>query len=177
VPEAARLLRPGGLLAFTHVGPIYDIAFAPDAEPRRRPLGQRLLRAVPAAGRGRDGRVQPALRGPGSGCSATAAWWSRTYSSPGPGPDATSTYRDAEDLPGRGAGRPRSSGGSASPEPGPATTGAVAGPGGAARREQPERPSPERRRHRLPARPLLASIRGDRTGRGHGRAAWWRPTS
>ena len=32
VPEAARILRPGGLLAFTHLSPIYDIAFPPDAE-------------------------------------------------------------------------------------------------------------------------------------------------
>ena len=62
VPEAARILRPGGLLAFTHLSPIYDIAFPAEAQHAQRAAGQRLLRAVPAAGRRRDGRVQPAVR-------------------------------------------------------------------------------------------------------------------
>jgi SAM-dependent methyltransferase len=32
MPEAARLLRPGGLLAFSHVSPLYEITVAPDGD-------------------------------------------------------------------------------------------------------------------------------------------------
>ena len=40
VPEAARVLRPGGLLAFSHVSPIYEITVAPG----RDAPGSRLTR-------------------------------------------------------------------------------------------------------------------------------------
>lgn len=48
IPEAARILRPGGLLAFSHVSPIYEITVAPGADApgtrlRRDYFGLRLL--------------------------------------------------------------------------------------------------------------------------------------
>jgi ubiquinone/menaquinone biosynthesis C-methylase UbiE len=73
VPEAARVLRPGGLLAFSHMSPFYDIAT------RRTPT-------TPSSGwsattSGSTGRWTRTARssstcpmGPGSGCSATAIW-------------------------------------------------------------------------------------------------------
>ena len=97
VPEAARVLRPGGLLAFSHVGPIYDIAFAPDADH----AGDRLVSDYFGLYRLQDvdGTVEFNL--PYGG-------WIRLFRDcglvvedllePRPGPDATSTYRDAEDL-------------------------------------------------------------------------------
>jgi SAM-dependent methyltransferase len=97
VPEAARILRPGGLLAFTHLSPIYDIAFPADAE---HPA-QRLVNDYFGLYRMQDvdGTVEFNL---------PYGTWIRLFRDcgllvealiePRPPADATSTYRDAEDL-------------------------------------------------------------------------------
>lgn len=97
VPEAARLLRPGGLLAFTHMSPVMAITTRMEADHSE----ERFVRdyfglhtiAEP------DGAVQFHL---------TYEGWIRLFarcglvledlSEPRPAKDATSTYRDAEDL-------------------------------------------------------------------------------
>jgi ubiquinone/menaquinone biosynthesis C-methylase UbiE len=97
VPEAARVLRRGGLLAFSHISPIYDIATPQDADH----ASDRLV--YDYFGRHRtdlpDGTVEFGL---------PYGSWIRLFREcglvvenliePRPGPDATSTYRDAEDL-------------------------------------------------------------------------------
>jgi SAM-dependent methyltransferase len=97
VPEAARLLRPGGLLAFTHLSPIYDIAFPPDSDH----AGERLVNDYFGLYRMQDmdGTVEFNL---------PYGTWIRLFRDcglvvedliePRPGPGATSTYRDAQDL-------------------------------------------------------------------------------
>ena len=44
VPEASRLLRPGGLFAFSHHTPIESIAWPLDGDRVDGPAGRRLLR-------------------------------------------------------------------------------------------------------------------------------------
>jgi SAM-dependent methyltransferase len=97
VPESARLLRAGGLLAFNHISPIYQIAAPVEADH----AGDRLV--YDYFGRHRtelpDGSVEFGL--PYGG-------WIRLFRAcglvvedllePRPGPDAASTYRDAGDL-------------------------------------------------------------------------------
>jgi SAM-dependent methyltransferase len=97
VPEATRLLRPGGLLAFSHLSPIYDIAFAPGADH----AGPRLVNDYFELRRLEDvdGTVEFNL---------PYGHWVRLFRDcalvvedliePRPEPGATSTYRDAEDL-------------------------------------------------------------------------------
>jgi len=97
VPESARVLRHGGLLAFSRISPIYDMAAPVDADH----AGDRLV--YDYFGRHRtdmpDGTVEFAL--------PFGAWIRlfREYGlvvedliEPRPDPDATSTYRDADDL-------------------------------------------------------------------------------
>jgi SAM-dependent methyltransferase len=95
VPEVARLLRPGGLFAFSDESPILSLAWAPDAEH----AGDRLVRdyfglhAMPD-----DDMVTFQL---------PYGEWIRLFRANGftiealielqPGADATSTYRDSED--------------------------------------------------------------------------------
>jgi SAM-dependent methyltransferase len=77
VPEAARILRPGGLLAFTHLSP------STTSPSRRTPTTPASGWSTTTSGctgcrtsTGRSSSTCPT--GAGSGCSATAAWWSRT---------------------------------------------------------------------------------------------------
>jgi SAM-dependent methyltransferase len=97
LPEATRVLRPGGLLAFSHLSAIYDIAFAPDADH----AGERLVNDYFGLYRQEDvdGTVEFNL---------PYGTWIRLFRDcglviedliePRPGPDATSTYRNAQDL-------------------------------------------------------------------------------
>jgi hypothetical protein len=97
VPEAARILRPGGLLTFTHFSAIYDLAFAPDADH----AGDRLVNDYFGLYRQEDldGTVEFNL---------PYGKWIRLFRDSGlvvedliepqPPANATSTYRDAEDL-------------------------------------------------------------------------------
>ena len=66
VPEAARLLRPGGLFAFNHEAPLASICWPRRRRPPQPDAGSRLLRAPPARGRpdqlpAATRRVDPAL--------------------------------------------------------------------------------------------------------------------
>ena len=77
------VLRPGGLLAFTHLSPIYDIAFPPDADH----AGERLVNDYFGLYRMQDmdGTVEFNLPyGAWIRLFRDAAWWSRTCSSPSP---------------------------------------------------------------------------------------------
>jgi SAM-dependent methyltransferase len=97
VPEAARLLRSGGLLAFSHTSPIYEIAAPVDADH----AGDRLVADYFGLYRMDmpDGSVEFGL---------PYGEWIRLFRDcglvvedllePRPGADAASTYRDAEDL-------------------------------------------------------------------------------
>ena len=97
VPEATRILRPGGLLAFTHFSPIYDIAFPPDADhPSERLVNDYfgLYRMQDV-----DGTVEFNLPyGTWIGLFRDSGLVVEGLIEPRPGPGATSTYRDAEDL-------------------------------------------------------------------------------
>jgi SAM-dependent methyltransferase len=96
VPEAARLLRPGGLLAFSHISPLFAITTPADADH----AGDRLvydyfgLHQLDEP----DGMIEFNL--------PYGAWISlfsrhglvvEDLIEPRPGPDAVSTYRDDED--------------------------------------------------------------------------------
>jgi SAM-dependent methyltransferase len=97
IPEAARVLRPGGLLAFSHTSPLYAIAAPLEADH----AGDRLVYDYFGLYRTRlpDGRVEFRL---------TYGAWIRLFRDcglvvedllePRPGPEAASTYRDADDL-------------------------------------------------------------------------------
>ncbi len=97
IPESARVLRPGGLLAFCHSNPILDIAWAMDAE---HP-GERLVADYFGMHRLDDAEGMSSFQLPFSG-------WIRMFHDNGfavedliearPDPAAVSTYRDAEDL-------------------------------------------------------------------------------
>ena len=106
VPEAARLLRPGGLFAFNHHSPIETICWALDAETD----GDRLV--VDYFGmHGLDDGDESSLPAPYGD-------WIRLFRAngfvvedliePRPPDDATSSYRSATSWRGRGAGRRRS---------------------------------------------------------------------
>ena len=94
VPEAARLLRPGGLFAFNHHSPIEAIAWAPDEEH----AGDRLVLDYFGMHRLEDEDTISFQLPYGE--------WIRLFRAngftvedliePRPGPDATSSYRDAE---------------------------------------------------------------------------------
>ena len=96
IPES-ELDVPGGLLAFTHLSPIYDIAFPPDADH----AGERLVNDYFGLYRMQDmdGTVEFNL---------PYGTWIRLFRDcglvvedliePRPAPGATSTYRDAQDL-------------------------------------------------------------------------------
>ena len=77
VPEAARLLRPGGLFAFSHHSPIETICWALGAETVGDRLVARLLRDAPLRRR-RRGRTSSSRTGTGSGSSARTVSSSRT---------------------------------------------------------------------------------------------------
>ncbi len=97
VPEAARLLRRGGLLAFNHISPIYQIAAPVDAEH----ASDRLVYDYFGLHR---------IEVPGSTVEFDLPYgaWIRLFRDcglvvedliePRPGPEAASTYRDADDL-------------------------------------------------------------------------------
>jgi SAM-dependent methyltransferase len=96
VPEAARLLRPGGLFAFNHASPIETLAWAPDAEH----AGDRLVL---------DYFDMHAIdEGDTTTFQLPYGEWIRLFRAngfvvedliePRPGPDATSSYRDAESM-------------------------------------------------------------------------------
>lgn len=96
VPETARVLRPGGLLAFSHVSPIFEIATPADAEHATDRLVHDYfdLHRVPDA----DGLVNFNL--PYSGWTAlfhACGLVVEELIEPRPAPDATSTYRDDQD--------------------------------------------------------------------------------
>jgi len=95
VPEAARLLRPGGLLAFSHSSPILELAWAADAER----AGDRLVR---------DYFGMHRLESPGEvAFQLPYGEWIRLFRASGfeildlieprPAPDATSSYRDDQE--------------------------------------------------------------------------------
>jgi SAM-dependent methyltransferase len=96
VPEAARVLRPGGLLAFSHVSPIFEITTPADAEHATDRLVHDyfgLHRVVVA-----DGIVEFNL--PYSGWIAlfhANGLVVEELLEPRPRPDAVSTYRDDQD--------------------------------------------------------------------------------
>ena len=117
VPEAARLLRPGGLFAFNQGSAIADVLLAGGRRCADRAPGHRLLRAVPDRARRRGRlpapvrRVDPPVprerlhrRGPHRAASAR-----RTRRAP------TAMRRRS---PGPGAGRPSRSGGCVGPDRG-----------------------------------------------------------
>jgi SAM-dependent methyltransferase len=97
VPEATRVLRPGGLLAFSHMSPFFHIAYAPDADH----AGERLVGDYFELYRQvyEDGTVEFNL---------PYGTWIRLFRDcglvvedlvePRPPVGATSTYRDAEDA-------------------------------------------------------------------------------
>ena len=92
VAEVARLLRPGGLFAFSHASPIIDIAWAPDAER----AGDRLVLDYFGLTRIEDDD--------GVAFQLPYGEWIRLFRTngfeildliePRPTPDATSSYRD-----------------------------------------------------------------------------------
>jgi SAM-dependent methyltransferase len=96
VPEVARLLRPGGLLAFNTSSPLLELCWPDDAER----AGDRLVRDYFGLHRlaGDDGMVSFQL---------PYGEWIRLFRSNGleildlielrPGPDAVSSYRDAQE--------------------------------------------------------------------------------
>ena len=98
VPEAARVLRPGGLLVFSHVSQLYSMAtpvHAPHAGPRLVFDYFEELRRIPEPGAPTDfnlpfGEWIAVFRGAGLVVEDLLE--------PRPGPDAVSTYRDADDL-------------------------------------------------------------------------------
>jgi ubiquinone/menaquinone biosynthesis C-methylase UbiE len=95
VPEAARLLRPGGLFAFNHQAPIETICWPMGADH----VGQTLALDYFGLHRIDDGEIVFQL---------SYGEWIRLFRSngfvvedliePRPGPDAVSSYRDAEAL-------------------------------------------------------------------------------
>ncbi len=96
VPEAARVVRSGGLLAFSHVSPIFEITTPADAEHATDRLVYDYfdLHRVPDA----DGMVNFNL--PYSGWIAlfhTCGLVVERLIEPRPDPDASSTYRDDQD--------------------------------------------------------------------------------
>ena len=96
IPEAARLLRPGGLFAFNHASPIETLAWAPDAEH----AGDRLVLDYFGMHELDEGDVTTFQLPYGE--------WIRLFRAngfaiedliePRPGPDATSSYRGAESM-------------------------------------------------------------------------------
>jgi SAM-dependent methyltransferase len=96
VPEVARLLRPGGLFAFSHHSPIESIHWAPGAEA----VGDRL--ALDYFG------LHQVDDGEDTWFQLPYGEWIRLFRSngfvvedlvePRPGPDATSSYRSPEEL-------------------------------------------------------------------------------
>jgi SAM-dependent methyltransferase len=96
VPEAARLLRPGGLFAFSHHSPIETICWPLDAEH----VGERL--ALDYFG------MHAIDDGENVSFQLPFGEWIRLFRAnglaiedliePRPGPDATSSYRSTEDL-------------------------------------------------------------------------------
>lgn len=96
VPEVARLLRPGGLLAFNHHSPIETICWPPEAEK----VGERLALDYFGMHRFDDGEEVSYQLPYGT--------WIRLFRAngftiedliePRPAADATSSYRDAEQL-------------------------------------------------------------------------------
>ena len=97
VPEAARLLRHGGLFAFNHHSPIETICWALGADDRRRPPRARLFRDAPLRRRRRR-RTSSSRTGTGSGSSAANGLVVEDLVEPRPPADATSTYRNADEL-------------------------------------------------------------------------------
>lgn len=95
VPEAARLLRPGGLFAFSHGSPILAIAWALDAER----AGDRLVNDYFGMHQFDDGETID--------FNLPYGEWIRLFHAngfvvedliePRPAPDATSTYRDEQE--------------------------------------------------------------------------------
>ncbi len=95
VPEAARLLRPGGLFAFSHGSPILAIAWALDAER----AGDRLVNDYFGMHQFDDGETID--------FNLPYGEWIRLFRAngfvvedliePRPAPDATSTYRDEQE--------------------------------------------------------------------------------
>lgn len=97
IPEAARVLRPGGLLAFSHIAPVYQLTTPMDADHATDRLVYDYFGMH--AFEGPDGMVEFNL---------PYGEWIRLFLEHGltieglietrPDEDATSTYRDAEDL-------------------------------------------------------------------------------
>ncbi len=95
VPEAARLLRPGGLLAFCGATPVIEMCYAEDSDhPSETAAGRLLRHVVSALGRLRGVHaavrsVDPAVPG--------ARLHHRRLIELRPTPDAVSSYRDDTD--------------------------------------------------------------------------------
>lgn len=97
IPEAARVLRPGGLLAFSHIGPLYAITTPLDADH----AGGRLVFDYFGMHRFEDpeGMVEFDLPyGDWIGLFVENGLAIERLVETRPAEDAVSTYRDAEDL-------------------------------------------------------------------------------
>ena len=92
VPEVARLLRPGGLLAFCATAPLLYLTYDPSRDRQTR----RLRHAASAAGAGSSAPARPTTASrPASGCDSSGPTGSspRIWSSSGR-PRATTTFAD-----------------------------------------------------------------------------------
>ena len=94
VPEAARLLRPGGLFAFNHHSPIETICWPLDAEEVGEQLALDYFGHASPSTTARTSRSS-CPTGSGSGCSGPTASSIEGLIEPRPAADATSTYRSA----------------------------------------------------------------------------------
>jgi len=109
VPEVARLLRPGGLFAFNHHTPIETICWPLDAETVGEQLAWTTSTCTASTMARRSRSSCPTASG--SACSARMASRSRTSSSRDPRRTRPARTVRPPSWPGRGAGRPRRSGG------------------------------------------------------------------
>jgi ubiquinone/menaquinone biosynthesis C-methylase UbiE len=97
VPEAGRLLRPGGLLAFSGSTPFEVMCWNEPADRMDAELHTRLLRPAPRRGSGRARAVSSSRTASGSAFSAPTASKSRTCGRSSP-LKARVTYRAAEET-------------------------------------------------------------------------------
>ena len=96
VPEAARLLRPEGMLVFCGATPVIEMCYPEDGD---NPQDRLLYWTTSACGRCRTTTTSSSccLTAPGYACSGPTGSPSKTWWSCGPRPDAVSSYRDETD--------------------------------------------------------------------------------